>query len=149
MLGEQATAGQSSFSQLKLSENRRKQFSFRTTRHIARNVVVNAFQQYERLMSLATAKLERRRSILELAHPPVDDNGANSLEIHEARLLKSSASRQEKAAACNRNCAPPDEHFCHNATFHRCADVNATRTYYLDSLLDDDRLPAGYDAMTH
>jgi hypothetical protein len=35
-------------------------FSFPTTRHIARNVVVNAFQQYEPLVSLATAKLERR-----------------------------------------------------------------------------------------
>jgi hypothetical protein len=41
-----ATAGQSGFSQLKLSENRRKQSS-PTTLHIAWNVVVNAFQQYE------------------------------------------------------------------------------------------------------
>jgi hypothetical protein len=55
-----ATAGQSSFSQLRLSENRRKQFSSSTTRHVACNVVVNAFQQYERLVSLATANLERR-----------------------------------------------------------------------------------------
>jgi hypothetical protein len=55
-LGEGATAGQSSFSQLKLSENRRKHFSSPTTRHIACNAVVNAFQQYERLASLATAK---------------------------------------------------------------------------------------------
>jgi hypothetical protein len=69
-----ATAGQSSFSQLKLSENRRKQYSSRTTRHIACNVVVNAFQQYEWLARLATAKLERRRAILELAHPPLDEN---------------------------------------------------------------------------
>src|SRR6266481_4985722 len=52
-----ATAWQSSFSQLRLSENRRKQFSFSTTRHVACNVVVNAFQQYERLVNLATAKL--------------------------------------------------------------------------------------------
>jgi hypothetical protein len=44
-----ATARQSSFSQLKLSENRRKHFPSPTTRHIACNVVVNAFQQYERL----------------------------------------------------------------------------------------------------
>jgi hypothetical protein len=35
-------------------------FSSSTTRHVACNVVVNAFQQYERLVSLATAKLERR-----------------------------------------------------------------------------------------
>jgi hypothetical protein len=31
-------------------------FSFSTTQHIACNVVVNAFQQYERLVNLATAK---------------------------------------------------------------------------------------------
>src|ERR1700748_2437330 len=55
-----ATAWQSSFSQLRLSENRRKQFSSSTTLHVACNVVVNAFQQYERLDNLATAKLERR-----------------------------------------------------------------------------------------
>jgi hypothetical protein len=35
-------------------------FSSSTTLHIACNVVVNAFQQYERLDNLATAKLERR-----------------------------------------------------------------------------------------
>ena len=51
--------------------NRRKQFSSSTTRHVACNVVVNAFQQYERLVNLATAKFERRCTILELAHPPL------------------------------------------------------------------------------
>ena len=91
-----------------------KAISSRTTRHIACNVVVNAFQQYEWLARLATAKLERRRAILGLAHPPVCGNGANSLEIHDAALLKSRASRQEKASACNRNCAATDEHFCHD-----------------------------------
>jgi hypothetical protein len=55
-----ATAGQSSFSQLKLSENRRKHFSSRTTLHVACRVVVNASQQYEWLASLAMAKLWRR-----------------------------------------------------------------------------------------
>ena len=70
-----ATAGQSSFSQLKLSENRRKHFSSPTTRHIACNVVVNAFQQYEWLARLATAKFERKRLILELAHPPLRETG--------------------------------------------------------------------------
>jgi hypothetical protein len=75
------------------------------------NVAVNAFQQYEWLARLATAKLERRWPILELAHPPQCDNGANSLGIHEACLLKLSASRQEKTSACNRNCAAADEHF--------------------------------------
>jgi hypothetical protein len=70
-LGERTTTRQSNFSQLKLSENRRKHFPFPTMRHIACNVVVNAFQQYEWLARLATAKLERRRTILELAHPPM------------------------------------------------------------------------------
>jgi hypothetical protein len=55
-----ATAGQSSFSQLKLSENRRKHFSSRTTLHVACRVAVNAFQQYEWLASLAMAKFWRR-----------------------------------------------------------------------------------------
>jgi hypothetical protein len=57
---EVATARQSSFSQLKLSENRRKHFPSPTTLPIAGNVIVNAFQQYERLARLATAKFERR-----------------------------------------------------------------------------------------
>ncbi len=86
-------------------------FSSPTTRHVACNVVVNAFQQYEWLAGLATAKLERRSQILTLAHPPTTENGANLLEIHDTRLLKSGASRQEKASACNRNCAATDEHF--------------------------------------
>jgi hypothetical protein len=51
-------------------KNRRKQSS-PTARHVACNVVVNAFQQYERVAKLATAKFERRRAILELAHPPL------------------------------------------------------------------------------
>ena len=88
------------------------------------NVAVNAFQQYEWLARLATANLERRWPILELAHPPLCDNGANSLGIHEARLLKLSASRQEKTSACNRNCAAADEHFCNAVIFDRGTGVN-------------------------
>jgi hypothetical protein len=54
---EVTTARQSSFSQLKLSENRRKLFfSSRTAKHVACGVVLNAFQQYEWLAGLATAK---------------------------------------------------------------------------------------------
>jgi hypothetical protein len=143
-----ATAGQSSFSQLKLSENRRKQSS-PTTRHIACNVVVNAFQQYEWFAGFATAKFERRWLILELAHPPLQGNGANSLAIHKAHLLKSGASRQEKASACNRNGAATDKHFCHDVVFKCCTDVDATWAKHLDSLLDDDWLPAGCKAMTN
>lgn len=105
-----------------------KAISSRTTRHIACNVAFNAFQHYEGLARLATAKLERRCSILELAHPPLYGNGANSLGIHESRLLKLSASRQEKASACNRNCAAADQHFCHAVVFDRCVDVYAAGT---------------------
>jgi hypothetical protein len=106
-------------------KNRRKQISFRTTRQVECTVVLNAFQQYEWLAGLAIAKLERRSSILLLAHPPPCGNGANSLGIHDRGLLKSRASRQEKASACNRNCAATDEHFCDDVAFDRCADMNS------------------------
>jgi len=105
-----------------------KASSSRTTLHIACNAVVNAFQQYEWLACLATAKLERRCAILELAHPPFRGIGPNSLRIHDGWLLKSRASRQEKASACNRNCATADEHFGDVAVFDRRADVDATGT---------------------
>ena len=129
--------------------NRRKQFSSSTTRHVACNVVVNAFQQYEGLVNLATAKVERRRLIFALAHPPLRGNGANSLEIHDGRLLKSGASRQEKPSACNMNCAATNEHFCHDVVFDGRADMNAAGTVHLNSLLDDDRLTASRCSMTH
>ena len=62
-------------SQASLNSNCQKtgesNFSSPTTRHVACNVVVNAFQQYEGLVNLATAKLERRCTILGLAHPPL------------------------------------------------------------------------------
>jgi hypothetical protein len=38
--------------------------------------VFNACQEYERLPMLATANLERKAEILELAHPPMDVNAA-------------------------------------------------------------------------
>jgi len=120
-----ATAKRSSFSQLKLSEKQAKAISFRTPKHVACCVVLNAFQQYEWLAGLATANLERRSSGIVLAHPPQAGNGANSLEIHDRWLLKSRASRQEKASACNRNCATTDEHFCDDVVFDRCADKDS------------------------
>lgn len=75
------------------------------------NAVINACQEYEELPELATANLGRRCTKLELAHPPQFENGANSLEIHNSRLLKSGASRQEKASVCNGNGAAANEHF--------------------------------------
>ena len=70
-LGESRLQG----SQASLNSNCQKTgestFLSPTTRHIACKVVVNALQQYERLASLATAKLQRRCPILGLAHPPM------------------------------------------------------------------------------
>ncbi len=134
-----ATAGQSSFSQLKLSENRRKHSS-PTTLHVACNVAVNAFQQYEWFAGLATAKFERRCLIIRACTSTAAWNCACSLGICNTPLLKSSASRQEKTSACNRNGAPTYEHFCDDVVLERGADVNTTWTQHLDSLLDDDRL---------
>jgi hypothetical protein len=68
------TAEQSSFSQLKLSVVPGESNSSPTSDALACRVVVNAFQQYERLLSLATAKRERKVPILELAHPPISAN---------------------------------------------------------------------------
>jgi hypothetical protein len=51
-----ATAGQSNFSQLKLSVVPGESISSPTRLQIVCKVVVNAFQQYEWLLSLATAK---------------------------------------------------------------------------------------------
>jgi hypothetical protein len=70
-LGESRLRGSQASLNSNCQKNRRKHFSSSTTPHIACNVVVNAFQQYERLARLATAKLERRRPILGLAHPPL------------------------------------------------------------------------------
>jgi hypothetical protein len=69
-LGESRLRGSQASLNSDCQKNRRKQFSSSTTRHVACNVVVNAFQQYERLVNLATAKFERRCTILGLAHPP-------------------------------------------------------------------------------
>ncbi len=55
-----ATASSQASLNSSCQKNRRKQFSSRTTLHIACRAVVNAFQQYERLARLATAKFERR-----------------------------------------------------------------------------------------
>jgi hypothetical protein len=120
-----------------------------TTAHLACNVVVNAFQQYERFAGLATAKFERRCLINRACASTDVWNCACSLKIYDTPLLKSSASRQEKASACNRNGAPPYEHFCDDVVLERGADVNATRTRHLDSLLDDDLLFARREAVTN
>jgi hypothetical protein len=55
-----ATAGAVKLLSTQIVRKQAKAFSSRTTLHIACNAVVNAFQQYEGLAGLATAKLERR-----------------------------------------------------------------------------------------
>ena len=57
--------------------------SLSTMPHVACSVVVNAFQQYERLGSLATAKLERKRLTFGLAHPPPREKA----RIHWGKLM--------------------------------------------------------------
>jgi hypothetical protein len=64
-------------------------------------------------------------------------------------LLKSRASRQEKASACNWNGAATDEHILHDAVLERRLDVDAAGTEHLDSLLEHDRLLAGGEAMLY
>ena len=106
-----ATARQSSFSQLKLSVIQAKEL-ISDEPHVACNIVVNACQEYEELSGLATAKLERKEDGLDAcASTDASKACANSLKIHIWPLLKSRASRQEKASACNRNGAASDEHF--------------------------------------
>jgi hypothetical protein len=120
-----------------------------TTSHLACNVAVNAFQQYERFAGLATAKFERRCLIIRACTSTDVWNCACSLKIYDTPLLKSSASRQEKASACNRNGAAPNEHFCDDVLLECCADMNTTRTQHLDSLLDHNRLFTRYETMTN
>ena len=69
--------------------------------------------------------------------------------IYAIDLLKSGASQQEKASACNRNGAATDEHFCYGVVFERRADVDTAGAKHLNSLLDDDRLTAGCKAMAN
>jgi hypothetical protein len=53
-----------------VSNTRRKLFSSATAQNMICNVIVNAFQQYEQLPSVATAKMKRRTTGFNLAHPP-------------------------------------------------------------------------------
>src|SRR5690349_15578523 len=110
---------------------------------IACESIVNACQEYEELGGLATAKQGRKAERLDLAHPPMSETRANSLAIHTAHLLKSRASRQEKASGCNTNGAPANEHFDHLIAFELCRDVETAGAEHFDSLFDDDVLAAG------
>ena len=71
------------------------------------------------------------------------------LVIDEAVLLKSGASRQEKASACNGNGAASDEHICDDAVGELGLHVDAAGTKHLDALLDDDWLAACSESMLH
>jgi hypothetical protein len=142
-----ATAVQSNFSQLKLSVIQAKAF------------------RLQRAMQLLAGRRQRFptvRMVVELGNSEEVAKSANNractstgcckrlwtLTISKVVLLKSGASRQEKASACNRNGAPSNEHFCDGVVLHGCADVNPAGTKHLDSLLDDDGLAAGCDAVT-
>ena len=64
------------------------------------------------------------------------------LEICDGGLLKSGASRQEKASVCNRNGATGDEHIGDTFVLEGCLDGDAAGAEDLDALLDDDGLVA-------
>jgi hypothetical protein len=65
------------------------------------------------------------------------------LAFRDVPLLKSSASRQEKASGCNRNGATTNVHIA-NAVVHQGGlDVNAAGAEHLDTLFEDDGLTAG------
>ena len=140
---------QSSVSQLNLSVIQAKNIHLERQCNFDCKVIVNACQEYEELSLLATANLERRCQLLELAHPPACENTANSLRIHNAPLLKTGASRQEKSPACNGNGAATDEHFSHGAILDGCTGVNTAGTQHLDSLFDHNFLTACGQTVTY
>ena len=71
------------------------------------------------------------------------------LGMDDAALLKSGASRQEKASVCHGNGAASDEHICDDAAAESGLDVNAAGTKHLDALFDNNGLAACSETMLH
>ena len=71
------------------------------------------------------------------------------LGMDDGTLLKSGASRQEKASACNGNGAASDEHICDDAVGELGLHVDAAGTKHLDALFDDDGLAGCSETMLH
>ena len=84
-----------------------------------------------------------------MALPPLFRNAALTLAFAFYCLWESSASGQEKRSRCHGNGAASDEHFRDEIVFDCGADVNATGTKNLDSLLDDDLLSASNKAVAN
>ena len=129
--------------------NTRRKNSPMTTRHVACKVIVDACQEYEELPRLASGESRAKTANIRACSSTVFCKGASLLEIDVTALLKSSASRQEKASRCNGNGASSYKHFRHFVACDLCGDVNATRPTHLDSLLDHHLLSACGQAMSH
>lgn len=108
-----------------------------------------ASQQYEGVPSLTTAKPKRRFSKNLLARSPKIHMSPSTLAKTTFDLLKNRASRQEKAAYCNGNCAPADEHIFNPGSFELRLNVYAARATYFDALLEHCERSAGNRAVPH
>ena len=129
--------------------NTRRKISPMTTRHVACKVIVDACQEYEELACLASGESMAKIANIRACSSTVFCKGASLLKIEVTVLLKSSASRQEKASHCNGNGAASNKHFRHCVACDLCRDVNTTRPEHLNSLLDHDLLTARSQTMPH
>lgn len=71
------------------------------------------------------------------------------LAFRNVSLLKSSASRQEKASACNRNGATTYAHITNAIVKQRGLNINSTGAEHFDALFEDDGLAAGGQRMAN
>lgn len=140
------TAGQSSFSQLKLSVVQAK--AIRLQRDCKLQGRRQRFPTVRTVTGLGNSEQIAKSANIRACTSTACCERPWILGIRMMTLLKSRASRQEKASACNRNGATPNEHFCYEIIFHCSADVDAAGTKHLNSLLDDDGLAARCKTMT-
>ena len=95
------------------------------------------------------AKFRRKRTALPLAHPPFFSTPRQHYSFVTSSCGKAVPLRQEKAAACNRNGAPPHKHVTHPLSVEHRGDVQTGWPPHLHPLLKH-RRPAAFDrAMPH
>ena len=71
------------------------------------------------------------------------------MRMARKKLLKWGESGPEKASICNGYGAASDEHSGDFAVLEASLEVNAAGAEHLDSLFENDRLPARHLAVTH